>query len=268
MRPTGTESRYLKLYFYDKMWGGIYVCCLLTLILCASIASAQRSKADLDLKDLLGQLETQHGPTKSLAAQFRQEKHFSFMSKPIISEGFIIFAAPDKIRFDITDPFQTALLDDGKRIQRHEIIDGQWKPLQFGGGKSIKLVMRQIGQWMQGKFSGQEEIFTLSMSAGDPDDYAVLNLVPRHKQFRQYIEKIQVHIAPAPTYRVTRIDIKEPQGDSFALIFSREQKNKNLPKGCFSNPETATQCIELFKDGEESKKRSERKGDAECHAGG
>ncbi|MEN8128357.1 MAG: outer membrane lipoprotein carrier protein LolA [Planctomycetota bacterium] len=222
----------------------------------------------MSLDGLLAQLEARHGSTRSLAAGFRQEKRFSFMKKPIISEGFIIFAAPDKIRFDITKPFQTALLDEGRKVQRYEVIDGQWRPLQFGGGKSVKLVMGQIGQWMQGKFSGQEEIFALSMSAGDPNDHAVLNLEPHHKQFRQYIEKIQVHIAPAPTYRVTRIDIHEPQGDSFSLIFSGEQKNKRLPEGCFSDPKTAAQCIDLFKHSGESKNKSEGKDDAKCPAGG
>ena len=261
MQPKGTESKCSKLCFYDMIRGGMCICGLLVLVLCTCVARGQE-EVDRDLEGLLARLETQHGSTKSLVAQFRQEKNFSFMDKPIVSVGFIVFAAPDKIRFDITEPFQTALLDDGKRIQRYEVVDRQWRPLQFGGGKSVKLVMGQIGQWMQGKFSGQEEIFTLSMSVGDPNDYAVLNLEPRHKQFQQYIERIQVHIASAPSYRVTRIDIKEPQGDSFALIFFSEQKNKSLPEKCFSDPKTAAQCIEFFKHGGESKKRSEGKGDA------
>ncbi len=268
MQPTGTESDYSKYGVFDEIWGNMHIFWLLALVLFVCGADAGGDKADLDLESLLAQLETQHGSTKSLAAEFRQEKQFSFMDKPIISQGFIVFASPDKIRFDITAPFQTALLDDGKKIQRYEVIDGQWKPLKFGGGKSIKLVMGQIGQWMQGKFSGQEKIFTLSMSDGDPNDTAVLNLVPRHKQFRQYIETIQVHIGPAPAYRVTRIDIKEPQGDWFSLIFSGEQKNMTLPEGCFRDPETASQCIELFKRGEESKKNSEGKDDAKCRSGG
>jgi hypothetical protein len=203
-----------------------------------------------DLSQVLGQLEKQHGSIKSLAAQFRQEKVFSFMDKPVVSRGFIVFEVPNKIRFDITEPFQTAMLDDGKNIQRFEFVDGQWKPLQFGGGKSIKLVMEQIGQWMQGKFAGQEEIFTLSVSGEDPNDYAALNLQPRHKQFRQYIEKIQIHIAKAPSYSVSRIIIYEPQGDSFSLLFSNEQRNMDLPKDCFSRPETADQCLGLFNAGQ------------------
>ena len=267
MQPTGTESDYSQYGFFGEIWGNMHISWLLVLVLFVCGAGTQ-GEMDLDLEGLLAQLETRHGSTKSLAAEFRQEKQFSFMDKPIISQGFIVFASPDKIRFDITEPFQTALLDDGKKIQRYEVIDDQWKPLKFGGGKSIKLVMGQIGQWMQGKFSGQEKIFALSMSDGDPNDYAVLNLVPRHKQFRQYIETIQVHIAPGPTYRVTRIDINEPQGDSFSLIFSNEKRNKRLPEECFRDPETASQCIELFKYGEGSKINSEGKGDAECHSGG
>lgn len=202
------------------------------------------------LPQVIEQLEKQHGSLKSLAVQFRQEKVFSFMDKPVISRGFIVFEVPNKIRFDITVPFQTAMLDDGKKIRRFEFVDGQWKLLQFGGGKSIKLVMEQIGQWMQGKFAGQEEIFTLSVSGEDPNDYAALNLQPRHKQFRQYIEKIQIHIARAPSYSVSRIIIYEPQGDSFSLLFSNEQRNMDLPKDCFSMPQTAVQCLELFNAGQ------------------
>ena len=268
MQPTGTESDYSQYSVFGKIWRNMRLFGWVSLVLFVCGADAGGGKADLDLESLLAQLETRHSSTQSLAAQFRQEKHFSFMDKPIISQGFIVFASPDKIRFDITEPFQTALLDDGKKIQRYEIIDGQWKLLKFGGGKSIKLVMGQIGQWMQGKFSGQEKIFALSVSDGDPNDTAVLNLVPRHKQFRQYIEKIQVHIAPAPTYRVTRIDINEPQGDWFSLIFSREQKNMTLPEGCFRDPETAPQCVELFERGEEPKKQPKGKDDAKCHSGG
>ena len=182
MQPTGTESRYSQVGFFDIIKGKMRIFCSFALVLSACGASVLGGKADLDLEGLLAQLETRHGSTKSLAAEFQQEKHFSFMDKPIISKGFIVFASPDKIRFDITEPFQTALLDDGKKIQRYEVIDGQWKPLKFGGGKSIKLVMGQIGQWMQGKFSGQEKIFALSMSDGDPNDYAVLNLVPRSEE--------------------------------------------------------------------------------------
>lgn len=215
------------------------------------------------LEDFLIRLEKRHSNMKTLAAQFRQEKHFSFMDKPLNSQGFILFESPDRIRFDITEPFQTTMLSDGKKLERYELVDGQWRSIQSNAGKSIKLVMEQIGQWMQGKFSNQKRLFDLSVSADDPNGYVVLDLGPRPKQFRQYIEKIRIHVSKPPEYHITRIDIYEPEGDRFALAFLQEILNKELPENCFRNPQAAKQCKELFSlEQTETMKKEKKKKDS------
>jgi hypothetical protein len=211
-----------------------------------ALGATVERKPILELEEFLSRLEKRHGNVKTLAARFRQEKFFSFMDKPLISQGFILFSSPDRIRFDVTEPFPTALLSDGKNVNRYEFVDGQWRLIEFGGGRTIKLVIDQIGQWMQGKFSGQKRLFVISVSTDDPNVYALLDLEPRPKEFRQYIQKIQIHISGPPEYSITRIDIHEPKGDRFALVFVREILNQELPKDCFSKPQTANQCQELF----------------------
>lgn len=228
-----------------KYWFKIGMCCCIFGIFCVA-ASAKTEKPPSNLEELLGHLEKQHSDIKTLAVRFRQEKYFSFMNKPVVSKGFIFFSSPGMIRFDITEPFHTTLMDNGKKIERYDLIDGKWCPARFNGGKSIKLVMDQIGQWMQGKFSQQKNMFVLSMSVEDPNTYISLDLKPRHKQFQRYIEKIRISISAPPAYKISRIDIYEPKGDRFALDFVQEVVNRNLPKDCFSNPQTATLCKELF----------------------
>lgn len=242
--------------FMKKYWFKIGMCCCILGVFCVA-ASAKTENSAPDLEGLLGRLEKQHGNIKTLAVRFRQEKHFSFMNKPVVSKGFILFSVPNKIRFDITEPFHTTLLDNGKKIERYELIDGKWRPVRFNGGKSIKLVMEQIGQWMQGKFSQQRNIFRLSLSIEDPNTYVFLDLEPRHKQFRRYIEKIRVSISAPPAYKISRIDIYEPKGDRFALDFVQEVVNRKLPKDCFSNPRTATLCKELFSKRKQEDKHQE-----------
>lgn len=211
------------------------------------------------LEDFLIRLEKRHSNTKTLAVRFRQEKNFSFMDKPLISQGFILFESPGRIRFDITEPFQTAMLSDGKKIERYELVDGRWRSIQSNAGKSIKLVMEQIGQWMQGKFSNQKRLFDLSISADDPNGYVALDLEPRHKQFRQFIEKIRIHVSKPPEYHITRIDIYEPAGDRFALEFLQEILNKELPENCFGNPQAVKQCKELFSQEQNETLKEEKK---------
>jgi hypothetical protein len=193
------------------------------------------------------------------------------MNKPVVSKGFMLFSLPKKIRYDITKPFHTTLLNDGKRIERYELEDDKWRSVQFTGGSSIKLVMEQIGQWIQGKFSQQKNLFTMSLSFEDPNTYAFLNLEPRHKQFRRYIEKIRISISPPPKYSISKIDIYEPEGDYFTLDFIQEivnrdlprgcfrnpRVNRDLPRGCFRNPRTAALCEELFLKVEQEEKAQE-----------
>jgi outer membrane lipoprotein-sorting protein len=207
-----------------------------------------------DLGQLLKHLEERNGKINSLAVKFSQEKRFSFMTKPIISTGFMLFEHPGRIRFDIVEPFQTSLLDNGKKMGRYEFVDGQWRAMQLGGGKSVKLVMEQIGQWIQGKFSTQEAIFNLSVMAGDPNEYVVLCLQPKNKQFLQYIKEIRIHISAPPGYGITRIDILEPEGDSFALVFGSELVNCQFLEEYFTRPETAAACLGLFPGKTEGKK--------------
>ncbi len=245
------------------LWPRLIYCFLS--VFCISAGAAQE-KSVPNLEELLGHLEKQHSNFKTLAVRFRQEKHFSFMNKPVVSNGFIMFCVPDKIRFDITDPFATTLLDNSKKLERYEFVDGKWRPLKFTGGKSIKLIMGQIGQWMQGKFSGQRKIFSFSVSVEDPNSYVSLVLEPRHKQFRRYIEKIRVSILAPPAYKISRIDIFEPEGDRFSLNFVQELVNPDLPEDCFSDPKAASLCKKLFpKDKEEGK--SHEDDEKKCRSG-
>jgi hypothetical protein len=122
--------------------------------------------------------------------------------------------------------------------------------------------MKQIGQWIQGKYSQQKNIFTMSLSFEDPNTYVFLNLEPRHKQFRRYIEKIRISISPPPKYSISKINIYEPEGDHFTLDFIQEIINRDLPKGCFRNPRTAALCEEFFlkvKQEDKTQKDSSRK---------
>jgi hypothetical protein len=119
--------------------------------------------------------------------------------------------------------------------------------------------MEQIGHWMRGKFSNQKRLFDLSVSADDPNGYVVLDLEPRPKQFRQYIEKIRIHVSRPPEYHITRINIYEPEGDRFALAFQQEILDKELPENCFRNPKAAKQCKELFSQGQTETLKEEKK---------
>ena len=201
-----------------------------------------------DLDQLLVQLENRHGDLETLIATFEQYKYFSFMTKPIRADGFIMFSSPGKIRFEILKPYRTVLLDDGRRIRRYEYHDQAWHEIKFSSGKTMQFVMDQIGRWMQGDYKHQTDLFSVRLQkVNDPNDYAELALTPKPKQIQKYIESIHIHISGPPRQQVRALDIKEPGGDQTCLFFGLEQRNIPLPAEYFTNPDNSDKCMEILR---------------------
>ena len=55
---------------------------------------------------------------QSIQADFTQEKHLQILSRPLQSHGRLIFAAPDRLRWEYQAPLPSVLLMDEGRIQR------------------------------------------------------------------------------------------------------------------------------------------------------
>lgn len=212
------------------------------------------------LEDLLLKLEASHGSLKTLAVAFDQTKHFSFMDKPVVSQGFVLFESPNKIRFDIYTPFSSSMINDGEKVSRYEYVNEKWEKTNFDGGKSVKLVIDQIGNWMRGQFPKDNRIFSLAAEGDDPNLYAKLVLTPVDSRFLQHIEQIVLDIGPEPGYDIEKISIYEPRGDYFTLTMKDQLRNISLPQNCFTDPSSAQNCKKLFesKPVEELENESEK----------
>ncbi len=230
--------------------------CILVCLCCLSSAFASTGEK-LKVETFLQDLETQHKTTMSLGVRFKQEKFFSFMDRPVVSQGRLFFLDPGKVRFELVRPFGSVMLNDGKKLSRFELSDGKWEQVKFGASNTVKLMLGQICQWLQGKYSKQSDIFDFSIRTDDPNSYAVLTLTPKDKRFREHIKSIEVFTGKPPEFKVIKLTINEPDGDSTHMIFSDEVINCKISDKVFSEPGASEQCREILDKSKPPKKEKD-----------
>ena len=209
---------------------------------------------EAELDDFLAKLKESHGDISTLAVRFKQTKYFTFIDNPLNSDGFILFEYPGKVRFDITLPFASSLINDGKTVSRYEKVGGKWQKGDFGSSGRVKIITDKIGDWMHGNIDKNSKLFAISLVHDDPNSIGSLILEPKQSQFKEHISKIRIDVAPEPDHKITKISIFEPAGDWFSMVMEKELRDIDLPENCFSDVNTDSVCIELLKDQDEEQK--------------
>ena len=91
--------------------------------------------------DVLGPVEQQQflqemtialDDVKNFRVEFEQQRHLSIMMEPLISKGICYFEVPDKLRWEIDEPYSSILIYNEDQIAKFEIDQGQLKKLNFG----------------------------------------------------------------------------------------------------------------------------------------
>jgi outer membrane lipoprotein-sorting protein len=221
--------------------GGIVAACIIGLWPVAAIGAAgqavsiessstqARQLSHEELQALLNRLETNLGGLKTLQVDFVQEKHLSIFTSVVKSEGRILFERPDKVRFEITQPFRSVLITNGEAVARYECESGGWKKLDAGDAPMVLIVTRQISAWLEGRFRDESGTYDISAEAGEPP---IIVLTPRDEGLRKYISAIRLRLDSAVA-RVTSVTICEPSGDYTLMTFADESRNAALPANAF-----------------------------------
>lgn len=202
------------------------VCCLSA---SAVVAETPRTLPQSERDDLMRRLEASLGDIQSLRATFVQAKHLSIFQDVVRTTGTLYFAAPNRVRIQMNEPFESVLIADGRAVAQFERIDGTWQRIRSGGQQVILAVTGQIASWMQGDFEAQSDMYTIT---AETDGDTVLILTPTDPDFAERIARIEITVA-ADLKTVTRIEIREPGGDYTALIFDRQERDLDLPTDLF-----------------------------------
>ena len=97
-------------------------------------------------------LRTESAKIKTLQADFVQKKFMKILSKPLISEGCFVYAAPNSIRWEYFKPLKSIVIANEYDTRRYIYSDGKMVEDKTGGVQAMKIVLSEVAGWMSGKF--------------------------------------------------------------------------------------------------------------------
>jgi hypothetical protein len=176
------------------------------------------------------------GGVKTVFARFVQERHLSLFQEPLRSEGYLCCEKPGRIRWEITQPYQSVLVSDGSGVAQFEWIDDQWKRLDLGLADAMQHIVSQIAGVIEGRYASNRREFEVAVAAGDSGP--VLTLVPQQEKVRKMMRAIEVHLAP-DLKGTRRVVLRESNTDFTEIRFEEEVVDAVFPPATFNRSKPA-----------------------------
>jgi hypothetical protein len=149
-----------------------------------------------------------------VCGSFSQSKTLKALTRPLVSNGRVIFAAGTGVLWKITSPFPSQVLVKADALIRW---DNDNQPKRTGLGQTPQF--RALSDVFLAVFAGDTSRLAASFDtrASIDSDRWSLDLTPRDKDFASRISKIYV----AGGQFVEELRINEPQGDRTEIRFNQ-----------------------------------------------
>ena len=178
---------------------------------------------------VLADLQSKMASVKTVYLEFTQARVLKLFSEPLKTEGVMLIARPDKIRWETTAPYQSILIGDQKTVAQFEFNDGKWEKLKLGFPQLLQRVMQQMALMNQGKLDALMTDYKIFVTTGA---MTVLTMVPKDENVRGLMSSLEVHLLP--DLSATReVVMNEPNGDLTRITFHNEKRDVEFPAKTF-----------------------------------
>jgi len=164
---------------------------------------------------------------QSIQADFIQEKHLKILVRPLVSTGTFAFQAPQSLRWEYRTAVPSILLMHDGAVRKFVQRDGRFVEDRGMGLDSMQVVLSQISDWLDGRFT-DNEMFKVS----SPDKRTVL-LTPKGEGLAGMIERIELKLSDEKGL-LDAVTIFEGPDSYTRMTFQNRVLNSHLPKTLFS----------------------------------
>jgi len=178
---------------------------------------------------VLQDLQHKMASVKTVYLEFTQERVLKLFSDPLKTDGVMLIARPDKIRWETTAPYQSVMLGDQKAVAQFEFNDGKWEKLKLGFPQLLQRVMQQMALMNQGKLDALMVDYTITVTTGE---MTVLTMVPKDANVRGMMSSLEVHLLPDLS-ATKQVLMNEPNGDLTRITFRNEKRDVEFPAKTF-----------------------------------
>ncbi|MBN1443965.1 MAG: outer membrane lipoprotein carrier protein LolA [Planctomycetes bacterium] len=197
--------------------------------------------------EFLARVEEKMAAVQSIAAEFAQEKELRLFETALRSSGVILFQRPDRLRWEIREPFRSILVASGSTAGKYEYTGGERRELRLkDGGQAVLIVLAQMRAWFQGRFEDRGRHFDVDVS-DSPSPLIILR--PRLEAMKKSLEAVEIELRPDLS-AVARLRIAERGGDSTKLTFREIRRDADLPADLFTVSDPSPLDMKRIEDAE------------------
>jgi outer membrane lipoprotein-sorting protein len=203
------------------------------LVVCLVVADFGNSQGFVkveDPSDLIQQYESQTADIKSIKADFTQEKHVSYLTEPVVSNGTFYSSGPDLVRWEQSLPEGYVMLINKEEAFIHE--DGRWKHHDLKRNRQFGFMGKMIASMVSGKVA---ETDGFQKAYFESDDQVKILLQPVDERIRRYMAEIEL-VLHKTSFVMDALKMMDRDGNQTILTFSNQEHNVPLDMTLF-NPD-------------------------------
>lgn len=151
-----------------------------------------------------------------LQARFREEKHIGLLAAPIVNEGTLHFAPPDRLVRRVRRPHRSTLLVRGDRLRVRD--GGRTRSVDLSESPMVRAFVDSFRALLAGDRRALESHFELALEGkGSGEGAWHLTMRPRDPGLRRAIRRISVD---GRGVVLERLVVEERNGDRSVTTFS------------------------------------------------
>ena len=200
---------------------------IIFLILFSFSTFAQEKTPLKNPTELKKKLIKQSAETKSIVADFTQEKHLSFMKEPQISKGKFYYQQQDKMRWEQTTPSNYVVLFTNGKIRIKD--KGKEKNIK-GANKMMGKINELMLELINGKIFENKDFTSNYFST--KDNY-IVELTPNNKKLKSIFNTIELTFSKKTT-RLKTLTFFEKSGDKSVMKFFNDKFDTSIKQSIFN----------------------------------
>ena len=201
---------------------------LLALLSTSVWAQNEKPLTEAESQKVISALTQAASSMQTLQCRFVQEKTSSMLAEPSIAKGTMHYAAPDRMRWEYTEPYAFALVVNGEQIIK--VTDGKAETLD---GKSSRMYQGMVSLIM-GSASGKKlfDATVFDVALFDDNEFWRAEMIPKRRDMKRMFSQL-VFRFDKKTNGISRVEFKDAGGDVTSIRFKDIRLNEVIGEDKF-----------------------------------
>jgi outer membrane lipoprotein-sorting protein len=194
-----------------------------------ALAAAPKKPAPVSLETVVKKVQEQQKKTRTIQADFRQEKELALLAKPEVSSGTFVFSKPNNVLWSYSSPKRVQMLIAGGAMTTY------YPDLLKAERVDVRRFEDRIFKYMgaSGAIDELARYFDFTFTDTSDKPTFVLDLTPKNRAVAKRVKRIKIWIDKT-SYMTTKFEYVEGDGDVTRYEFTNLKVNQPVEQGRFT----------------------------------